>query len=659
MSISFDKPFPDDLAKELNARSGSIANRSVSWNYEKYAYIKMQGTGDTKTIIEAIPGMKMGDGTNGGTPESLYTSEDGIKKFKPLLKSVSISNQGAQDYTDSYIYEIEAQFTVYTQDDLDLAESVYMRPGAEIQFDFGWIGGTGAKCNKGSVKANVYNFSFGLGDDGAFDCTIKCMSPSGLWAGDEMGTPAEEVTDDEGEKKTPELLESLENSFRKAFGLGSEDDASDVSKLGDNKIRFKRAKMIGGGKVANIDGLFGAAELIVESKWYNDTENYIAFTNLDTLIQYLNAQIKGSDNTYSIAETGDISKYPDGVGFGSADPNKFFLPGPQGAYGDPSLGGGGNEANFSRWGKNLENESSSNKFKGEIAKIAISIRHIIDTYESLEKDTPRVGGFKKAVKVSDFLNTLFSDLETVTGGLISLSLIPTKNGEVLSPDNQEGSIELMVANKRMVSNSDDAKANATSGTYTFKILGAGSITKSVSLDSDFDSDMLVAATRTSVEKGTSNGHLIIEDGTLKLNPAGANGGLYPPSPSGKAIDISKQQAGATMDKLKEKRWAMGKDGCDPPKTKSYQNAMRNYINQNCKKDAGLKGGRYGEMIYTLNLGVTIDGIWGIPFLAPITIDRLPKPFKKDNCFFTITGVTHNFDGQGGWETSLETVMRIV
>lgn len=653
MSISFDKPFPDDLRKELNARSGSIANRSVSWNYEKYAYIKMQGTGDTKTIIEAKPGMKMGDGTNGGTPESLYTSEDGIKKFKPLLKSVSISNQGAQDYTDSYIYEIEAQFTVYTQNDLNLAESVYMRPGAEIQFDFGWVGGTGAKCNKGSVKANVYNFSFGLGDDGAFDCTIKCMSPSGLWAGDEMGTPAEAVKDADGKTKTPELLESLENSFRKAFGLDSDDDASDVKKLGDNKIRFARTKMVGGGKVAGINGLFGAAELIVESGWFNDTENYIAFTNLDTLILYLNAQIKGSDNKYFIAETGAISKYPDGIGFGSADPNKFFLPGPQGAYGDPSLGGGGNQANFAKWGKNLENESSGNKFKGEIAKIAISINHIIETFTRLEKDTPRVGGFKKAVKVSDFLNALFSDLETVTGGLISLSLLPTKNGEILSPDNQEGSIELMVANKRMVSNSDTAKTNATSGTYKFKILGPGSITKSVSLDSDFDSDMLVAATQTSVEKGTSNGHLIIKDGTLQSE------GLYPPSPSGAAIDISKATNATTMESLKEKRWEMGKDGCDPPKTKAYQNGMRNFINQNCKKDGGLKGGRYGEMIYTLNLGVTIDGIWGIPFLAPITIDRLPKPFKKDNCFFTITGVTHNFDGQGGWETSLETVMRIV
>ena len=60
------------------------------------------------------------------------------------------------------------------------------------------------------------------------------------------------------------------------------------------------------------------------------------------------------------------------------------------------------------------------------------------------------------------------------------------------------------------------------------------------------------------------------------------------------------------------------------------------------------------------LSVTIDGIFGIPYLAPITIDRLPSKYKGTNnkTYFSITSIEHSFDGQGGWETSIDTVMRI-
>ena len=71
-------------------------------------------------------------------------------------------------------------------------------------------------------------------------------------------------------------------------------------------------------------------------------------------------------------------------------------------------------------------------------------------------------------------------------------------------------------------------------------------------------------------------------------------------------------------------------------------------------------GRYSEVIFAYDLSVTIDGIWGIPFMAPISIDRLPSVYKTtDGIIFSITGVSHSFDGKGDWETSLSTVMRIV
>ena len=64
----------------------------------------------------------IGDGAshNQGPHIGLYTSEDGIRKFKPLLKSCKITNEGGGDYTDSYLYNIEFSFTVFTMEEKQL-----------------------------------------------------------------------------------------------------------------------------------------------------------------------------------------------------------------------------------------------------------------------------------------------------------------------------------------------------------------------------------------------------------------------------------------------------------------------------------------------------------------------------------------------------------
>jgi hypothetical protein len=62
----------------------------------------------------------------------------------------------------------------------------------------------------------------------------------------------------------------------------------------------------------------------------------------------------------------------------------------------------------------------------------------------------------------------------------------------------------------------------------------------------------------------------------------------------------------------------------------------------------------------LKLSVTIDGIFGIKFLSPISVDRLPNRYKNEpnKIAFSVTSVEHSFDGKGDWETTLGTVMRI-
>ncbi|MAG27041.1 hypothetical protein CMI47_15995 [Candidatus Pacearchaeota archaeon] len=57
----------------------------------------------------------------------------------------------------------------------------------------------------------------------------------------------------------------------------------------------------------------------------------------------------------------------------------------------------------------------------------------------------------------------------------------------------------------------------------------------------------------------------------------------------------------------------------------------------------------------LELGITIDGISGIKWGLPLTVDYLPTRYTG-NTFFTIIGVDHSLDSSG-WTTTLKTVMR--
>ena len=251
-----------------------------------------------------------------------------------------------------------------------------------------------------------------------------------------------------------------------------------------------------------------------------------------------------------------------------------------------------------------------------------------------------VGGFKQSVKIAEYLKEIFARLENLTGGLITLAAVPLKDGKPLTPENQQPPFDITIMNKKMVSNPDAAKK----ASYDFKVLDKGSITKSVSLSSNFDADYVLMATKANVEKGTSNGHFLTT----------TYGGPYPPSES---VTPSKENQKTAKDLL-DMRNEIGEKGASPERLTAYGDACRTFIQRESKSNSELKKGRFSEIQYTLNLSVTIDGVWGIPFLAPITIDRMPSVFKKDNVVFSITAVNHEWDGKGGWETSLETVMRI-
>ena len=122
----------------------------------------------------------------------------------------------------------------------------------------------------------------------------------------------------------------------------------------------------------------------------------------------------------------------------------------------------------------------------------------------MEDSTKTLGGFKQSVKISEYLKRVFARLDVVTGGLITLAAVPMKNNKPLTPETSEPPFDIVILNKKMI------KPVPSNGAFVFETLSKRSITKSVSLSSNFDSDYILMATKANIEKGTSNGHYLID-----------------------------------------------------------------------------------------------------------------------------------------------------
>jgi hypothetical protein len=623
MAIDFNPKFPGDIRGELDTRTNSIRNRTVDWNYKKYAYINVETTGKSKTII-CSKSFSIGDGS---APKSghlgMYNTEGGIRKFKPLLESVSIFCDGGSDYTDAAIWEGTINFRVYTMADLDTVEESFFRIGAEVKVSYGWRGLSG-DTNNGSIIGAVTNFSYSIDSDGSFSCTVNILSPGALWDGSLGDTvDVKPDTDDDETNEDNNIIKALEIQHKKAFGVTGDNEYKGVIS-GD--LQIKRSSDNNFYLLGNIKnfkrsgGVFGIG-------WLGGTKDiYIPYITLGTFVRYVNEILKTSDSEIEeiqfLAKTQNI-KYEDG--FASSNPTEIVLPG-----------------EFANYGTNLN--WSNQLGQQNVQSILISLPILLDAYE---KTKIKKGSETFPPKISALFKEIFQKIDDLSGGLVTLVLLPEEiNQNKVNTEKQK----LFIANRKTVI--DDEFPSP----YEFKVLERGSLLKAVSLSSDFDSDAILAATRKSSKDGSSNIKPLKNLYNCAEPPPRSGRALTDTQQSRRESQQAKSDSGvldSQRNKLSEAKENISKKGFNSEKVSSYSDAMRKYI----KNNGETLGSGYKELPYNLNLSVTIDGINGMPYFAPITIDRIPTRFKS-NVFFSITKIEHTFDGQGGWDTKFDTVLRL-
>ena len=651
----FNKEFTPEVVKELDRRKAlaSGVNRTEDfkkWNYKRYCFVSVATTGNNalgKLICSSI--MIIGDGSiNKQAGLDLYEDENGIRKTLPTLKSVTLDCDGSSGPVAAAMWTAKIEFDLSTLDQLNKAEESFLRNGSEVKISFGWRGEADVS-NSGDILGEVTNYGFSANKDGSFACSCELVSAGSsnskfnlegapVLTEDELAQAKEK--DDDPLPPYPNIIRAISLKHKEAFGLKRgaifNDDVAE-----DGTIVIKGdANEYALANIQESQSWLGRALGKIPGVDTNDL--FVPYITLGALIGEMNSLVTGERAKPYPA----YKKVPKAFGdlnivcnkdvtigafipeMFSSDPTKILFGGEMANYGKAT------QSNKMLFGKTLSEFATKDGF-ADLSKMYLSIPMLLEIFFDLKI------GFKNTYTeadkqdsqtppaVKDFLNAIFKEISEKSGGLYDLGVYQ---------DPAKSVNNLLVINKRIGYNSGD-----DSNPYPFKVIGEESIIRDMSLSTEFNAKLQAAAISAARTSGQSPDvpKKLFEQ--LYANCKGK-------TPVKTAIVVEKEKLPA----LKE---AYG-SGFDDSMVESNSASLKTYLIQN---QPGKTKGEFGSVPYLINLSLTLDGIFGIPYFGRFTVDRLPAGYSADtgtSIFFTVTKINHSFDGQGDWSTQIEGVMNV-
>jgi len=500
----------------------------------------------------------------------------------PYLTSITTKNQGGGDISDTALWEVEFQYTCYSTDQLNKASNAFMVPGNLIDVVIGYDPGDKLTIS----KARIYDFSLNYNsEDGSYSCTCKCLgenSKSGI-AGALKIKPSDVGTEsvDIGDKKVTgySLIKKLQNDCDAGLGLTRK---TSTGKLTGKKIPWADGTAVSEPpygllklqKAASIGSMFisaGAADNIV-----------ISSIQLKEVVAFLDGIAGGG--LYELEAT-----YSDRLNLlQSADPVQFCFPGKRGKYGEDN--------DFSTLQGSI----------GDVGDIYVSTDKLMQVETDI-MDSKKEDG--KEYTINEFLNKLFSDLSSCTGGGVDC-MISEKDG------------------KFYIVNRKNDISRGTKGTV-IKLLDPNSPVKSLSMSSNMDPDMAAIA----FAGGGGKYPTAIVDNVFS--------GCTPKK------DDSKKPLPSPEEKLQEKIAEMGLN-YSPELAQDMKGILKEYVNQNL---TGI------SMRYGIDLSVTFDGWNGPKFMEKFSVQPLPNAVSGADIYYVVGEIEHKCDGET-WDTSVVGYMMV-
>lgn len=621
--------FPSGAAKVLEARGKRIKEKELNFNYKRYAYIYLtsaasapeapkDGDGDSISLFDLYEkkGLTIGIPPSGGHL-SLYDIENGKRRLKPQITSVTMNQSGGGDVYNSFIREIDIAFKAYSLAQMNKIEHDLFRLGSTITLNYGWLQPLDSKHEKGSVAMTVYNFGFTMESDGTFNCTMSGISGDFMADAPRVGGLIQLTNDGEikamGEKPTNpvDVAGALIAMYKNAFGLDADEKPADDG-IKNGSLEHKVAEGDSNvnlfmGAIKNVgasDGILGIGA---------DDPFRAAFTTLKSLIYLLNKTSGDSNKQTFVIDTKGGGHYggiqPVDRKFGSSDPRKYILPGVFADYGEE------NEFQSALAGAGFSDTKIDN--------ILISIDEINQIFSNKGRTVNEIFQPPTAKEVIDELG---SRIANVTGGLVQLRV-----------ERVDGNAQ---AQYLIVNKVSKLQAQKPKAVHRFITVGEKSHVTNISIETEFDADLMLIMTKGNVKNGNI--------------PLGPLRSVYKEIPNIELSQEAKDAKAKAEDEATNAKFSVGKDGLDDHKAGTIANTMKLLLTTPEGKDP--KKTITPVLPFQLKLNITLPGIDGIPFLAPVGVDRLPSRFRKAGVKFLVTSTEHSFDGQGKWETNLKAVM---
>lgn len=505
----------------------------------------------------------------------------------PHLTSITTKNQGGGDITDTALWEVEFQYTCYSTDQINKASNAFMVPGNLIDVVIGYSPGDRLTIE----KARVYDFSWSYNsDDGSYSCTCKCLgenSKSGI-AGALKVKPSEvgeEITDESGKVITAySLIKKLQNKADNAFELTRDED-------GD----------LTGAAIPSADGTAVCKEpyglLKIEKAasgwsifWSGGKADDILVTmvQLKEVVNFLDDIAGGGLYEFEATYSTQLAYLK------SADPLQFCFHGARGNYAPVNSKTGNNFSALTGEG-------------GKVGDIYVSTDKLMQIETSI-MDSKKEDN--KEYTINEFLNKLFKDLNSNTGGAVDC-IITEKAGKFY-----------------IVNRKNDIK-KGEKGT-TIRLLDPDSPVKSLSMSSNLDPDMAAIAFAGGGGKYPTS---IIENVFSGCTP--------------KQENDSKKPLPDAEEKLKDKILEIG-ENYSPELAQDMRGILKEYVNQNL---TGI------SMRYGIDLSVTFDGWSGPKFMEKFSVQPLPNAVSGAEIYYVVGEIEHKCDGET-WDTTVVGYMMV-
>lgn len=629
---------------------GHINKEALSWNYQKTAYILLSAFDpDTKQKVGTI-----------SIPTApilgMYNLNNGVINGA-VLNSAEITTDGTNG-TYGAVSRITVNFTVFDRYQLDTYIDKFLRPGQDIEIEYGWTVNENINQNKGSLKGTVYNFSFSAKEDGSWNCTLHGMGASAMtygWNIDQNSTLETNGTFSTIPKDFGflDIFQSITDKadflydiyaipiegteFAKVTNLEDVYNAGYPTKVVENQdykdIEFyiynlpvsKEATL--GTQIMNVFsylyyGLTSTEGEVVESK--------VPYITLQNFIKVVNLLLK-KFITNKIAPLYTLDSC-----YGNGYSENFLLTGP---------------ADFSKFAFTTQiNGQEAPRFNFKLYDISAGAnidlsKLILINCVFLSNELNSVLGNRKNIdnkKVVTFLNNIFQQLETDTGGIISLQM---SDGQKDLLSNQVKEIQILNQNGIPPQVEDNINK------LMLKAFTKGSIVRDLSIESkvpDAIQTEVATYTRTpstyvgSAESKVEEAQKELTTSIEKLKT------LNETFMTNIQTDESKQQTSL-------QQWAAEVRGT----YRKIYTLQQNYT----LGGSGQKLSQYNifnmkTAIYPITLKITMDGIEGFKYGNSITTNWLPKQYLEKQVYWTVIKIRHRIENND-WITELETIYRVM